>query len=116
MQTRCNLDHLQLIGPIVRAESALLERMLETKELFGVVGQLIGYEGPEIFVRIVCDRTRRESEDDESSNKDGTANPRYTHYAFLPRYAAERAAGGIVADRHDVVATRVSIPLCLECG
>src|SRR5215510_757652 len=111
MQTRCNLDRLQLIGPIVRAECALLERMDEPKELFGVVGQLIGYERAEIFVRIVCDRTRRESDDDESSNNDGAANPGYTHYTFLPRYAAERAAAGIVADRHDAVATRASIPL-----
>src|SRR5215470_15250705 len=83
MQAAGYLNRLQVIGSVVRAERAFLERMPDTKELLGVVLQHVGYESAEVAVRVVCRHPGRQADDGQPGDEHARDEYRWAHEAIL---------------------------------
>jgi hypothetical protein len=92
VQTVGHLNGPQIVDPVVGAKGALLKRMPDAEQLFGVVAQLLGNEGAEVNMRIVGNRSGRHPDDGKAKNENTRANQVTGHGTLLLIVAADRAA------------------------
>jgi hypothetical protein len=79
-----DLDRLQVVGSVVGSQRALLERTLETEQLFAVLAQLGLDECPEVNVRMVGPCSGRHPDNGQDGDENPGTDQRYAHGAILP--------------------------------
>jgi hypothetical protein len=69
VQARGHLDGLHVVGSIVGAERALLERMADAEQLLGVLAQQVGDERAEVAVGMVRDHPGRHTDHGQAGDE-----------------------------------------------
>jgi hypothetical protein len=82
------LDGLQVVGSVIRTERALFERMADSEELFGVVGQHVGDERSEVAVRVGGVRPGGQSDHGQAGDENARDKQRWAHETVLLSFAA----------------------------